>query len=150
MRWGVATAAYQIEGAWNVSGKGMSIWDYFSHVPDMCHDNETGDVADDFYHKYEADVEMMAVLGIQHFRMSLSWARLLPNGTADYVNQAGVDFYNRVFDILERYNITPYVTLYHWDLPQAFNNFTENSTWLNPEITDRFAEYADFAFATFG
>ena len=150
IRWGVATAAYQIEGAWNVSGKGESIWDFFSHIPGTTCDNETGDVADDFYHKYEEDVQMMAVLGIKHFRMSLSWARLLPNGTTDYVNQAGIDFYNRVFDIMDRYNITPYVTLYHWDLPQAFNNFTDQSTWLNPEITDRFAEYANFSFATFG
>mmetsp|Transcript_37799 Transcript_37799/g.33837 ORF Transcript_37799/g.33837 Transcript_37799/m.33837 type:complete len:166 (-) Transcript_37799:127-624(-) len=124
-QWGASTAAYQVEGAWNISGKGPNIWDYLTTVkPDLVKNNDSGRVADDFYHHYPDDIERMKTLGIQNFRMSIAWSRVLPNGTSDQPNQAGVDYYNDIFSRLIDAGITPWVTLYHWDLPQALNNFT--------------------------
>ncbi len=148
--WGVASAAYQIEGGWNLDGRGPSIWDTFSHIPGRVSKNQTGDVADDFYHRYPEDIAMMQKMGIRHFRMSLSWSRILPKGTVDEVSEGGVQFYNDLLDALWAAGIEPWVTLYHWDLPQALDDHTDNGGWLNPNISELFNQYADFCFKTFG
>jgi len=148
--WGVASAAYQVEGAWNIDGKGPNIWDYFSAIPNRTYEGETGQVADDFYHHYPDDIKIMQNLGIKNFRISLAWSRLLPNGTVDTPNPAGVQFYNDLINACLAADIEPWVTLYHWDLPQAFNDFSANGTWLNPDIVNKFNDYADFAFQSFG
>ena len=148
--WGVATASYQIEGAAFIDGKGLNIWDNFTKYPGVIRNNDTGEVADDFYHKYPEDIKLMKQLGIKNFRMSLSWARIFPDGTKDNINQKGVDFYNNVINALLAAGIEPWVTLFHWDLPNAFNDRTANSTWLNPDIVNKFNDYADFCFKTFG
>ena len=148
--WGAATAAYQVEGAWNIDGKGPSIWDTFTHIPNRTANNATGDVATDFYHRYLEDISTMKSLGIKNFRMSLSWPRLLPNGTVDQPNPQGVDFYNKLIDALLAADIEPWVTLFHWDLPAALDNKTPTGGWLNPNITNIFNDYADFCFENFG
>ena len=145
--WGTATAAYQIEGAAFEDGRGLSIWDTFSHEKGKTFHGETGDVADDFYHRFQADIELMRSLGLEYYRMSLSWSRLLPDGTTDNVNRKGVDFYISVFETLETYGITPLVTLYHWDFPQALESKYDG--WLSRDSVEDFANYADFAFQTF-
>ena len=148
--WGTATAAYQVEGAWNISGKGLSIWDYFTTFPGRINNNDNGNVADDFYHRYPEDIQILKQLGIKNFRVSISWTRVLPTGEATKPNPAGVQFYNDLFTALLKAGIEPWVTLFHWDLPQAFNNFTAESTWLNPDVANKFNDYADFCFKTFG
>jgi beta-glucosidase len=148
--WGTATAAYQIEGAWNIDGKGLNIWDVYTSYPGVVYHNQTGQIADDFYHHFQEDIATMAKLKIKHFRMSIAWSRVLPNGTIDFVNQKGVDFYNNVFNLLLANGIQPWVTLYHWDLPAALNDKTETGGWLNPDIVNKFNDYADFCFKTFG
>ena len=107
-------------------------------------------MADDFYHKYKEDVQMMKSLGITNFRMSLSWPRILPNGTIDNVNELGIQFYNNVIDELLKNGITPFVTLYHWDLPSALDKNKSTDSWLNPNIIDLFNDYADLCFNRFG
>lgn len=149
-KWGAATAAFQVEGAWNVSGRGECIWDYFQSIPGRIYMNETAHVADDFYHRYPQDIQIMNTLGIPNLRVSISWTRILPTGDINNVSQAGVDFYNQLFDALLAAGITPWVTLFHWDLPQTYNNFTNQSTWLNPDVANKFNDYADFCFKTFG
>ena len=114
--WGAATASYQIEGAWNVDGKGSNIWDEFTHQKGKIKDGSTGDVACDHYNRYKEDIKLMAEMGLKAYRFSISWARILPEGIGK-VNQKGIDFYNRLIDELLKYNITPLITLYHWDLP---------------------------------
>jgi beta-glucosidase len=133
-----ASAAYQIEGAWNEDGKGLSTWDLFCRQPGAVWNQQTGEVACDHYHRYAEDVELMKQIGLQGYRMSLSWPRLLPQGRGA-VNQKGVDFYNRLLDELLKANITPYVTLFHWDYPYELYC---RGGWLNPESSDWFAEYA--------
>ena len=118
--WGVATAAPQIEGAAFAEGKGASIWDTFSRLPGAVHHGDTLDVACDHYHRFDQDFALMRELGIRHYRLSLAWPRIVPDGDGA-VNQAGLDFYHRVFDSLERHGITPWVTMFHWDLPQGFD-----------------------------
>src|ERR1041385_8763398 len=113
--WGTATASYQIEGAAHEDGRGASIWDTFSHTPGKVHDGDTGDVADDHYHRYREDVGLLAGLGVTHYRFSLAWPRLQPDGRGA-VNPAGLDFYSRLVDELLAHDIVPWVTLYHWDL----------------------------------
>lgn len=140
-RWGVATAAYQIEGAWNVDGKGPSIWDTFTHrrrwpIPTV-RTGETGDVACDFYHRYAGDVQLTAALGFNAKRFSISWPRVLPSGTGA-VSTAGLDFYSRVVDACLEHGLEPWVTLYHWDLPQALH---ERGGWPNRDIVGWFSEY---------
>jgi len=97
---GTATASFQIEGATKIDGRGSSIWDDLCSIPGRINNNDTGDVADDFYHKFRQDIEMMKSLGLKHFRLSLSWSRILPKGTVDSPNQSGIDFYNSVLDAL--------------------------------------------------
>ncbi|CAG9333786.1 unnamed protein product [Blepharisma stoltei] len=148
--WGTGIAAFQVEGAWNESGKGMSMWDYFQEFPGRIRNNYNAKVAADFYHRYPEDIELMKKLGIKHLRLSISWPRILPTGLIDSPNPEGVKFYRNLFGALLNAGITPYVTLYHWDLPQTFNNFTDKSTWLNKDIVFKFNDYADFCFKNFG
>ena len=144
--WGAATSSYQIEGAWNVDGKGENIWDHFSHSPYRVTNGETGDVACDHYNRMESDVDLMAWLGLKSYRFSISWARILPTGTGK-VNQAGLDFYDRLVDRLLEKGIQPNATLNHWDFPQSLS---EVGGWTNPQIVDRFVEYADVMFKKLG
>ncbi len=144
--WGAATAAYQIEGAWNEDGKGESIWDRFVRRPGVIERGETGDVACDHYHRYEEDLDHMAALGLKAYRFSISWPRVMPMGDSR-VNERGLDFYRRLIDGLHRRNILPVATLYHWDLPQALE---DRGGWVNRDTALRFAEYADLLFRRIG
>ncbi len=139
--WGVATAAYQVEGAAREDGKGESIWDRFTRVPGAILGGDTGDVACDQYHRYRDDVALMAELGAQSYRFSVSWPRILPNGrlTGAGPNPAGVDYYSRLVDSILEKGILPWLTLYHWDLPQALQ---DDGGWLNRDTAYRFADYA--------
>lgn len=148
--WGTATAAFQVEGAWNVSGRGESIWDYFQNIPGRIYDDETAHVADDFYHRYPDDIKLIQQIGANNFRLSISWTRVLPTGGVDNISQEGVQFYLDLLTSLKSAGIEPYVTLFHWDLPQTFNNFQSNGTWLDEDIANKFNQYADFCFKTFG
>jgi beta-glucosidase len=135
--WGTATAAYQVEGAWDADGKGESIWDRFSHTPGKIENGDTGDVACDHYHRYPQDVDLMASLGFPAYRFSISWPRILPQGTGE-INQAGLDFYSALVDALLAADIEPYPTLYHWDLPQALQ---DRGGWPVRDTAKAFAEY---------
>jgi beta-galactosidase len=148
--WGVATAAYQIEGGHEADGKGPSIWDAFCRIPGRVARGETGDVACDHYHRFREDIAVMKELRIPAYRLSISWPRVLPSGRlADGgVNEAGVRFYSELIDALLEAGITPWVTLYHWDLPLALQ--TERDGWLNPDIAQDFADYARLCFDRFG
>ena len=136
--WGAATASYQIEGAWQADGKGESIWDRFTHTPGKIIDAGSGDVACDHYHRYQEDVGLMRQLGLKAYRFSISWPRVLPAGFGA-VNPAGLDFYDRLVDALLEAGIDPYVTLHHWDLPQAL---FEKGGWLNRDALAYFADYS--------
>jgi len=136
--WGVAASAYQIEGAWNEDGKGVSIWDTFCHTPGKIANGETGDVAIDHYHRYKEDVALMAELGIQAYRFSVSWSRVMPEG-AGTVNQKGLDFYDRLVDELLDHKIEPFANLYHFDLPQALQ---DRGGWPERQTAYAFADYA--------
>lgn len=136
--WGAATAAYQIEGAWNEDGKGESIWDRFTHTPGTIADASTGDVACDHYHRYPQDIALMKMLGLRAYRFSIAWPRVLPTG-AGAVNERGLDFYDRLVDALLDAGIEPYPTLYHWDLPQALQ---DGGGWGKRDIVGYFADYA--------
>ncbi|HEU4319971.1 MAG TPA: GH1 family beta-glucosidase [Acidimicrobiia bacterium] len=139
--WGVATAAYQVEGAWDEGGRGPSIWDTFSQTPGNTLNGETGNEAVDHYHRYVEDVAIMRDLGVNAYRFSLSWSRLIPDGTGE-INPDGVAFYRNLATELISNGITPAVTLYHWDLPQALQ---DRGGWLNPESVEWFAQYASVA-----
>mmetsp|Transcript_19540 Transcript_19540/g.53509 ORF Transcript_19540/g.53509 Transcript_19540/m.53509 type:complete len:603 (-) Transcript_19540:11-1819(-) len=147
--WGVATSAYQIEGAAATGGRKPSIWDDFSHMPNKTHQGATGDVACEHYHRYRDDVAIMASLGIRDYRFSISWSRLIPDGVGD-VNEEGAAFYSDLIDSLLEHGITPWVTLYHWDLPSALE--ADFGGWLGPKerITGAFGDYARTCFARFG
>ncbi|XP_078795584.1 lactase/phlorizin hydrolase isoform X4 [Oryzias latipes] len=145
--WSTATASYQIEGAWRADGKGISIWDKFTHTPGKVLNNDNGDIACDSYNKLEVDIGLLKQLKVTHYRMSISWPRVLPDGTINNINEAGVDYYHRVIDALLAANIQPQVTLYHWDLPQAIE---DQGGWLSDIVVDRFRDYADFLFSRFG
>jgi beta-glucosidase len=136
--WGTATSSYQIEGAWDEDGKGPSIWDTFCRQPGKIKGGDTGDVAADHYHRWVGDVAIMADLGLNAYRFSISWPRVLPVGKGR-VNPPGLDFYERLVDGLLENGIEPYVTLYHWDLPQALQ---DEGGWANRDTARYFAEYA--------
>ncbi|QFU75446.1 beta-glucosidase [Halioglobus maricola] len=144
---GTATAAYQIEGAYAEDGRGLSIWDEFSHRKGKTHKGDNGDVACDHYHRYPEDIALMGELGVNAYRMSLSWSRILPEGTGK-INQAGINHYRREFDALLEAGITPYVTLFHWDLPLALHN--KYGGFQNRQAAHDFAEYAEVAAKAFG
>jgi beta-galactosidase len=145
--WGVATAAHQIEGAWLEDGKGLSIWDAFGHTPGKIANGDTAEVACDHYHRYLEDIDLIADLGATGYRFSICWSRILPQGKGP-VNQAGIDFYNRLIDGLLAKGVTPFVTLYHWDLPLTLQ--MQQDGWLNYATAEAFAEYAAVCFAAFG
>lgn len=145
--WGTASAAYQIEGGWNEDGKGESIWDHFvHHHPGKIKTHETADVADDFYHLYNSDIELMRQMHIPASRFSIGWSRVMPQGTGQ-VNQKGIDFYNRVIDKCLKENITPWVTCYHWDLPQALQ---DKGGWPNRDVIKWFEDYVEICAKNFG
>ena len=137
--WGAATSSYQIEGAWDEDGKGESIWDRFCRTPGTVREGDTGDVACDHYHRWREDVQLMKELGLQAYRFSIAWPRILPQGRGR-VNQAGLDFYSRLVDGLLEAGIQPFVTLYHWDLPQALQ---DEGGWPARSTAEAFVEYAD-------
>lgn len=136
--WGTATAAYQIEGAWNEDGKGLNVWDAFTHEPDNIYMGQTGDVACDHYHRYKEDVKLMKSLGIKAYRFSISWSRIFPEGTGK-INPKGVQFYSNLIDELIANGIEPYITLFHWDYPYALH---KKGGWLNDDSVKWFADYA--------
>ena len=145
-KWGVAAASYQTEGAWNMDGKGESIWDHFSHKSGKIERNENADTATDFYNRYEEDIELVASMNFKVFRFSLSWPRILPEGTGK-VNQEGIDFYHRVIDKCLASGLEPWITIYHWDLPQALE---ELGGWTNRKIMDWFSEFAEIVTKEYG
>jgi beta-glucosidase len=138
--WGSATASYQVEGAVKEGGRGVSIWDTFSHRPGKVHNGDTGDVADDYYDRYRDDILLMKGLGLKTCRFSVAWPRIFPNGRGT-PNQQGVDFYLRMTEALLEAGIEPYCTLYHWDLPQALQ---DKGGWENRETAQAFGEYAGY------
>jgi beta-glucosidase len=136
--WGAATASYQIEGGWNEDNKGESIWDRFSHTPGKITNNETGDIACDHYHHYPEDIALMRQLGLKAYRFSISWPRVLPNGFGR-INPAGLDYYDHLVDTLLAANIEPFITLHHWDYPQALQ---DRGGWVNRDNLPYFADFA--------
>jgi len=140
--WGAATASYQIEGSPLADGAGPSIWHRFSHTPGRTVNGDTGDVACDHYRRYAGDVALMRELGLNAYRFSISWSRVLPDGTGR-VNERGLDFYRRLVDELRNNGIRPMATLYHWDLPAALD---DRGGWLNRDVADWFAEYASVMY----
>ncbi len=144
--WGAACAAYQVEGAWNTDGKGESIWDHFVHLRGKIYHGETGDVATDFYHRYKEDIGLLKQMDFDAFRFSLSWSRIFPKGTGK-INPAGVKFYHNVIDTCLENGIEPWVTIYHWDLPQALE---DKGGWKSREIVAWFSQYVDFVTREYG
>src|SRR5579863_9887135 len=136
--WGCATAAYQIEGAVREDGRKPSVWDTFSHTPGKTFQGQTGDVADDSYHRYKEDVKLLKDLGVSGYRFSISWSRVFPDGTGQ-PNEKGLAYYQRVVDELLKNNIAPYITLFHWDLPQALPG-----GWQSRDTAKAFADYAAY------
>lgn len=144
--WGAATAAYQIEGAADEDGRGPSIWDTFVKIPGKIKDGDTGDVACDHYHRYKDDVKLMKAMGLKSYRYSISWSRVIPDGTGA-INEKGLQFYKDLTDELIANGITPAVTLYHWDLPEALQ---QTGGWLSPDMAPAFANFADVMFDALG
>lgn len=145
--WGTASSSYQIEGAFTEDGKGLSIWDTFSNKPGNIAHDENGNKACDHYHRYREDISLMKNLGIQAYRFSISWSRIFPDGIVKdsdgniRYNKAGLDFYDNIVNFCLENNIKPFITIYHWDLPQALE---DKGGWLNRETAFIFADYAEF------
>ena len=144
--WGTATAAYQVEGAWNEDGKGESIWDRFSHTPGKIKNGDTGDVSCDHYHRYRQDIDIVRSLQMNSYRFSIAWTRIQATGSGR-PNPKGLDFYSRLVDTLLESKIRPFATLYHWDLPQALE---DAGGWPNRDTAQRFADYADIMMSALG
>jgi beta-glucosidase len=144
--WGAATASYQIEGAVNEDGRGPSIWDTFSHTPGKVDKGHTGDVACDHYHRWPEDIEIMKSLGLDAYRFSIAWPRIFPEGRG-IVNEKGIDFYSRLVDGLLDAGITPFVTLYHWDLPQTLQ---DEGGWPVRSTAEAFVDYTDIVTRSLG
>ncbi|XP_028785602.1 beta-glucosidase 40-like [Neltuma alba] len=144
---GTASSAFQHEGAVKEDRRGPSVWDTFSRVPGKIMDGSNADVAVDQYHRYEEDIQLMKDMGMDAYRFSISWSRILPNGSGE-ISQAGIDHYNKLINALLAQGLEPYVTLYHWDLPQALED--KYKGWLSPEIIKDFASYAEICFQKFG
>jgi beta-glucosidase len=146
-KWGVATAAYQIEGAWDEDGKGPSVWDHMTHTkPNKVKNKDNGDVACDFYHRYQEDLPLVKTMNFEVFRFSIAWTRIFPEGTGT-PNQKGVDFYHRIIDRCLELGIEPWITIYHWDLPQALE---DKGGWANREIVAWFSEFTEFITKEYG
>jgi len=145
-RWGLATSAYQIEGAASEDGRGNSIWDTYSQSPGKIADGSSGDVAADHYHRFKDDIQLMAALGAKAYRFSISWPRIFPDG-AGQINPKGLDFYNRLVDELLGAGIQPFATLYHWDLPQVLQ---DKGGWQSRDVANAFADYAACVAASLG
>lgn len=143
---GVATASYQIEGAWNEEGKGESIWDRFTHIPGNIEDGTNGDTACDFYHRYKEDIETASNLGFQVFRFSVSWSRIFPEGFGA-VNQKGIEFYRSVIEEIKKRGMKASLTIFHWDLPQKLQ---DKGGWANRDIVGWFEEYSRVLFEEYG
>uniref|UniRef100_A0A3B4ZZP8 Lactase n=1 Tax=Stegastes partitus TaxID=144197 RepID=A0A3B4ZZP8_9TELE len=143
--WGVSSSAYQIEGGWNADGKG--IWDKFAHTPLRVGNSDNGDIACDSYNKVDEDVEVLKKLKVSHYRFSVSWPRVLPDGTNKYINEDGLNYYHRLLDALKAANIKPQITLYHWDLPLELQKV---GGWENETIVQRFRDYAEVLFSRLG
>lgn len=137
--WGAAAAAYQIEGAWNADGKGPSVWDIFTQKKGVIWEGHNGNIACDHYNHYEEDVSLMRKIGLKAYRLSISWPRILPEGTGK-ISPAGIDFYERIVDSLLEANIDPWVTLFHWDYPYELDL---KGGWLNPDSPKWFADYTE-------
>ena len=144
--WGVATAAFQIEGACDQEGKGQSIWDVFAAKKGNILNGDKPNTTCDFYHRYEADIDLIKQLNIPNFRFSISWSRIFPEGTGD-INQAGIDYYNRVIDYCIKQGVEPWVTLYHWDLPHALEL---KGGWTNRDVIEWFTAFVAVCAKNFG
>lgn len=144
--WGVASASYQVEGAAFEDGKGLSIWDVFSNIPGKVWESHTGNEACDHYNRFKEDVKIMKELGIQAYRLSISWPRIMPNGVGE-VNEKGIEFYNNLLDELIENGIEPYVTLFHWDLPYELY---KKGHYLNSDFSNWFEEYTNVILENFG
>lgn len=145
--WGSASAAYQIEGAWNEDGKGPSVWDIYSEIPGKTYKGTSGKIAVDHYHRYKEDVALMAEMGLKAYRFSVSWPRIYPEGTGQ-INEAGLQFYDNLINELIAHNIEPVLTLYHWDVPQALQD--KYGAWESREIIEDFNQYCITLFKRFG
>ncbi len=145
--WGSASAAYQVEGAWDEDGKGVSNWDRFVRIPGKTFQATTGDKAVDHYHRYREDVKLMAELGLKTYRFSIAWTRIIPDGNGE-INEKGLKFYDDLINELLSYNIEPMVTVYHWDMPQALEE--QYHGWEDRRIVDDFVRYASTLFQHFG
>ena len=143
---GAASASYQVEGAANEDGKGPTNWDVFSKIPGKTFEGTNGDIAVDHYHRYKEDIRLMAEMGLESYRFSVSWARILPDGDGS-INEKGLKFYNNLIDECLKYGIVPFVTLYHWDLPLALE---KDGGWTNKRTAEAFVKYADICFRSFG
>ncbi|KAI4295869.1 hypothetical protein L6164_035867 [Bauhinia variegata] len=145
---GTASSSYQFEGAFVSEGKGLNNWDVFTHKPGTIMDGSNGDIAVDHYHRYQEDVELMENIGVNSYRFSISWARILPKGRFGKINKAGVDYYNRLINALVQRGIEPFVTLTHFDIPNELEY--RYGSWLCPKIQEDFEYYADICFKQFG
>ena len=145
--WGAASAAYQVEGAWNADGKGLSVWDVFTKIPGKTFQGSNGDVAVDHYHRYKEDIALMAEMGLKAYRFSVSWPRIFPRGRGE-INQAGLQFYSNLIDELLSNGIEPILTLYHWDVPQAL--MEEYGAWESRQIIEDFTNYCITLYKSFG
>ncbi|KAI8472243.1 MAG: beta-glucosidase 1A [Monoraphidium minutum] len=149
MHWGVATSAYQVEGAWDEGGRAPSVWDTFAHQPGNIRGDANGDVACDMYHRYKEDFKLMRAMGVKHYRFSFSWSRILPQGgRGTAVNEEGAAFYDALIYEMLAQGITPAATMFHWDLPQALQDKYQGP--LGPEFVDDFVAYADVLFERYG
>lgn len=144
--WGTSTSSYQIEGAWNAHGKGPSIWDEFSNTKGKVFQDHNGNEACDFYNNWQDDLNLISSMSISNYRFSLSWPRIIPNGTGE-VNKEGIKFYNKIIDHCLASNITPWITLYHWDLPLELE---KKGGWTNREMVNWFSEYVKVCVSHFG
>lgn len=145
--WGSATAAYQVEGAWNTDGKGLSVWDVYAKLPGTTYKDSNGDIAADHYHRYQEDVALMAEMGLKAYRFSIAWSRIYPNGKGE-INEKGLQFYDNLINECIAHNIEPVVTIYHWDLPQALMD--EYGGWESREIIEDFNNYCITLYKRYG
>eukprot|EP01038_Epipyxis_sp_PR26KG_P015604 gene15604-21085_t len=146
-RWGVATAAYQIEGGVHEDGRGDTIWDIFSRLPNRISKGENGNIAADSYHKYKEDIQLIKAMGLNSYRFSIAWSRIIPLGYGE-INRKGIDYYNELIDEVVRNGLEPFVTLYHWDLPQGLED--NYFGWLNEDIEEFYLNYVNICFHEFG